>query len=213
MVGDSGAWFLGELLVDAGGDEVVVLPRGEIGCGIVNIGSGASTDDGELLPDPEGCDEWPLRWAADAELFEPDVTLIVVSWPGIGNRDLTSVGGGSAAHPCDDDFDAHYAERVELAIEAAGSAGGRVVVATNPYYSGPGADGTFVERVDCLNHVMTTTATANDAEVLDLAAWTCPDRRCRLEIDGQVLRPDGLHFDGPGGVVAAEWVLDQLVDR
>lgn len=211
VVGDSGAFFLGELLVEGSADRALVLPRGEIGCGIVNIAGGALTEDGVLLPDPEDCDDWPQRWTDDAAQFEPDISLIVLSWPGIGNRNLTDIGGNGTAHPCDEDFDQHYTERVRLAIDSARSGGGRVVVATNPYYSGPGADGTFVQRVDCLNRVMTTTATSNNADILDLAAWTCPNGQCRLDVDGATLRPDGLHFDGEGGSIAAAWVLDQLV--
>jgi hypothetical protein len=38
----------------------------------------------------------------------------------------------------------------------------------------------------------------------------CPQGRCRDEIDGATLRPDGLHFEGPGADVVVRWVAPQL---
>ena len=44
-------------------------------------------------------------------------------------------------------------------------------------------------------------------------AWACPDGECDVERDGVVLRPDLVHFAGPGAEVAGGWVLDQLTGR
>ncbi len=206
VVGDSGAYFLGEALAESSPENVVILPRGVVGCGIANIGGGAWTDDGTFLPDPPGCENWPTEWASDVEAFQPDHVLIVLSWPGIGDREIDGV----RRHPCEPEFDAMYTERVSLAVEAAGSTGADVVVATAPYYVGAGSDTLPRDRIDCLNRVMTSTALANDGTVLELAEWTCPDGECRLTDNGATLRPDGLHFDGPGAQIAAEWILEEL---
>jgi peptidoglycan/LPS O-acetylase OafA/YrhL len=206
VVGDSGAYFLGDELAAAGADGVIVLPRGVVGCGIANVGGGSWTVDGAFLPDPEGCEGWPTAWAADIDAFDPDQVLIVLSWPGLGDREIDGV----RRHPCEPEFDEFYRERVALAVEVAGAGGAEVVVATAPYYVGPGNDATAVERVDCLNDVMTTTTTAAGGTTLDLAAWACPGGECITAVDGVTLRPDGLHFQGPGGQLAARWVLEQL---
>ena len=206
VVGDSGAYFLGESLVESSGDGTIVLPRGVVGCGIADIGGGAWTDDGTFLPDPPGCENWPTDWASDVAAFEPDHVLLVLSWPGIGDREIDGV----RRHPCEPEFDEMYAERVSLAVETAGATGADVVVATAPYYVGAGSDTLPQDRIDCLNRVMTSTALANGGAVLELAEWTCPDGECRLSVNGETLRPDGLHFDGAGGQIAADWILEQL---
>ena len=97
------------------------------------------------------------------------------------------------------------------AIEVAGSTGAEVVVATAPYYVGAGSSAISPERIDCLNEVMVSTSQALGASVLDLARWTCPGTECRDSIDGAELRPDGLHFDGEGGQIAADWIFEQLL--
>jgi sugar lactone lactonase YvrE len=47
--------------------------------------------------------------------------------------------------------------------------------------------------------------------VIDLARRLCPQGPpCRPVVDGRQPRPDGAHFDAPGSVWAAHWVLAQL---
>ncbi len=205
VVGDSGAYFMGPLL-EAAGPEVEVLQRGVVGCGIANAGGGSWSEGFGFLADPEGCAEWPERWSADAERFRPDVVLVLLGWPGIGDRDLE----GARRHPCDPVFDAYYEERLELAVESAGAGGGDVTLVTVPYPVGDAGSELAVERVDCLNRSTTSVAARTGAVVVDLAGWVCPTTDCRREIDGQELRPDGVHFDGPGGELVAGWILDRL---
>ncbi len=205
VVGDSGAYFMGPLL-EAAAPQVEVLQRGVVGCGIANAGGGSWSEGFGFLADPEGCEEWPARWSADAEQFRPDVVLVLLGWPGIGDRDLD----GARRHPCDPVFDAYYEDRLELAVESAGAGGGDVTLVTVPYPVGDAGSALAVERVDCLNQSTTSVAARTGASVLDLAGWLCPTTECRREIDGQELRPDGVHFDGPGGEVVAGWILDRL---
>jgi peptidoglycan/LPS O-acetylase OafA/YrhL/lysophospholipase L1-like esterase len=207
VVGDSGAWFLGEQLATDPPPGVIVLPRGVVGCGIANVGGGSVTDDGTFLPDPEGCENWPTDWQADLQAFQPDHVLLALSWPGIGNREVD----GELVHPCEAAFDEFYAQRMARAIEVAGSTGADVVVATAPYYVGAASSAISPERIDCLNEIMVSTSRALGASVLDLARWTCPGTECRDSIDGAELRPDGLHFDGEGGQIAADWIFEQLL--
>ncbi len=207
VVGDSGGFFLGEamarLQTDLGAS---VLARGAIGCGIARVSGGARLDDGRMLADPEGCADWPARWAADVASFQPDVSLLVLAWPGYGDREVD----GTWQHPCQPGFDQYYRSEVAEAIRVLGSAGGRVVVATAPYFASDAAPADAVKRVDCLNTVYRQAAAADGALVLDLNAYACPDGRCLDTVDGVVLRPDGLHFSGPGAELAARWTVGQL---
>ena len=43
-----------------------------------------------------------------------------------------------------------------------------------------------------------------------VARAVCPDGKCRVKQDGVVLRPDGLHYQGPGGVIVARWLMSQV---
>ena len=50
--------------------------------------------------------------------------------------------------------------------------------------------------------------------LLDFNELVCPDpdAPCREEIDGDQLRPDGLHYGGgPAGTSVAHWVLDRVL--
>jgi len=47
---------------------------------------------------------------------------------------------------------------------------------------------------------------------LDLARWLCPSSgECRTEVDGTVLRVDGLHFFTDGAVHVARWMTPRIL--
>jgi hypothetical protein len=59
---------------------------------------------------------------------------------------------------------------------------------------------------------MTEVAAATEGvEVVDLDAWLCPDGTCRERLDGTTARSDGVHFQGPGGSIASQWLLGEVV--
>jgi hypothetical protein len=68
-------------------------------------------------------------------------------------------------------------------------------------------------ETDCTNrafHAAVTAGTSN-ARLIDLAHFVCPtELDCIDQIDGVRLRPDGLHFAGPGSDIAARWLFTQL---
>lgn len=211
VVGDSGAAFLGDGLVRAAPDhDVEVRNAGTIACGLLaSEGGRLRLDDGRIVDDPEWCLDWPERWRAELDAFEPDTALLVIGWPGLGDREID----GEWRHPCDPVFDAHHAARVRAALDVLGSSGARVVIAASPYLTLPVAQSDHVERVDCLNATYRAEASAAGADVLELGEWLCAGERarCRLEEDGVTLRPDGVHFRDEGAVIAAEWTLRQLL--
>jgi len=90
VVGDSGAYFLGELMYDLTldvPDEPVVLPRGEIGCSVITVGGGINSELG-FIADPPGRSEWPQRQAADIRAFQPTDVLINYAWVGTSDREI-----------------------------------------------------------------------------------------------------------------------------
>jgi peptidoglycan/LPS O-acetylase OafA/YrhL/lysophospholipase L1-like esterase len=212
VVGDSGAAFLGPGLAAVQGEltgpagfPVQVGAFGEVGCGLPRTGDGVRDGSGRLLPDPDGCHDWPSRWAAELASFRPQVALLTLAWPGIGDR----IVDGEARHPCDSVFDAYYQREVVAAIDTLHANGARVVVATTPYAALPGVDNA---RVDCLNATYrAAVAQRPGAEVLDLASWLCDGTACRTDSDGVDLRPDGVHFEGDGAVVAGRFALGEVL--
>ena len=210
VVGDSGAYFLGEqLALDAEGLGLVVRAAGTISCGVATVGGGVRMDDGSFVADPDWCPGWDQRWAAEVAAFRPDVALLVLAWPGLGDRDIDGRWEG----PCDDGYRRSYAGELERAASVLSATGARVLVATAPYFAAddppPGVD----RRVDCLNSLYRQAGAADGRAVLDLFAFACPEGRCRDDVDGVPLRPDRLHFTGPGASAAGRWLAPQVADE
>ena len=77
---------------------------------------------------------------------------------------------------------------------------------------------------------MAAVAARPAARLLRLDQWTCPPDgievadvpttdpteplgECRLDADGVDLRPDGIHFEGPGADLAVDWTVEHLFTR
>ncbi len=208
VAGDSGAYYLGEGLASetkAAGGEVSNL--GAVGCGI-----NGRTDPrtrmpgGQYLTDPPGCSTWAERWSGEVARFKPNVSLLTLAWPGYGDRMID----GTWRHPCDPVFDRWYAGEAQAAVRALSSPGNHVVVALTAYSSLPLASDAH-QRVDCLNDAYRAGAVAAPGTtIVDVNAFVCPAGTCITQQDGTTLRPDGVHFQGPGALLAARWLLPSL---
>lgn len=92
----------------------------------------------------------------------------------------------------------------------------RLVVLTTPCFGeGPGRD-TFGadrldERIDAVNATLEAAAANLGAPTVDYASHLCPGGSVRTEIDGTVLRPDGVHLDRAGARAVWPWVATELV--
>jgi hypothetical protein len=86
-----------------------------------------------------------------------------------------------------------------------------VLTTTAPKGAGPhGDDAAAVDAVDCVNdNYRQVAATRPWLHLVDLAAHVCPGYRCEATVDGNVLRPDGLHYAGPSAAIIGSWVLEQ----
>ncbi len=93
----------------------------------------------------------------------------------------------------------------------------RLVIMTTPCFAeGPGRDTFGVAdldaRIAAVNALLVEEAARLGAEVVDYAGYLCPGGSPQLEIDGTVLRPDGVHADADGARVVWSWLADELVE-
>ena len=66
---------------------------------------------------------------------------------------------------------------------------------------------------DCTNRdfrAAVAAAAPNAASSTSTASSARPDRDCVEEVGGVPLRPDGLHYEGPGADIVARWLLAQI---
>ncbi|MCU1369445.1 MAG: acyltransferase family protein, partial [Ilumatobacteraceae bacterium] len=140
----------------------------------------------------------------------PDAVLVL--YGGWTNADLRVDGEWTGA--CDPAYRALLRTRFRQVVADAGISGAPVLVANAARSTNTFRQEDTWERTACTNEVMSSVArAAPDTELIDLDGWLCPDGTCRERVDGVPLRSDGVHFQGPGGAVASEWLFDQVVDR
>ena len=137
------------------------------------------------------------------KLFRPDVVFWIVSDVGEAAR----YHGGSA-NPCTEPYSSLYAQGLRSEVARVGALGARVVVTTEAYQRIPGLD--LDRSIDCNNQLRRKVATETGAQVVDLFSYICPRGICRVKQNGVTLRPDGIHYDGPGGAIVAKWLIDQV---
>jgi peptidoglycan/LPS O-acetylase OafA/YrhL len=148
-------------------------------------------------------------WLADVTEVRPDVTAIL-----LGGAYFSTMKVGTPSHPwvsvCDRAWLDTYAERLTALLGDIAPFTKRRVVVLTAYPGSQWQTPTIDDDVDCYNGMLRDVATRVGVEVLDVNVYLCPNRQCTLVSHGEPVRPDGLHFDGPGAEEAAHWVLHEL---
>jgi peptidoglycan/LPS O-acetylase OafA/YrhL len=213
IVGDSVAWTIGVGLDAIKTDrDIAVQNEGVWGCGISRAGGKVRLKGGQIVDEAAACPQWPDRWAADLASFRPDDAVLVLGAWDLADR----MRNGSWTHPCAEGFDDWWAGELDEALRVLGTSGATVHVTTTPFLRSDVLGVSQAEtdrRVDCLDTVIRARAAADHVGVIDLAGWVCPQGACVEKVANTVLRPDGVHYDGPGGPIVAGWLLDQLEPR
>ncbi|MCU1460079.1 MAG: acyltransferase family protein [Acidimicrobiales bacterium] len=188
-----------------------VLNRGFLGCGVAR-GSGRIKLATKQVTQGQECLSWPTRWAADLTTFVPDVTVLLV-----GGWDTTEIQhDGVWGHACQPEFDAWYEGQVRNAVAVLGARGAPVVILDAPYLNGGilvSGQAEAARRIDCVNAIYRRVATTTPgAALVGLAMHVCPSgpTSCVQRVDGVVLRPDGIHYDGPAGPLIARWLIPEV---
>lgn len=177
-----------------------------VGCGAGGINTSAE-DPGLTEGLVAACDRWLAGLPALVAETDPDVVLVVR----VARRLPSEVTGGGDV--CSDGYRQWYRQALIDEIGQLSATGATVAMTTAVYNRfGDASVSAWDDSVDCANEELRAAAEATGAKVVELGAWTCPTHdTCRTTTgDGVELRPDGVHFSGPGGSVALAWILEQV---
>ncbi|HEY5011348.1 MAG TPA: acyltransferase [Acidimicrobiia bacterium] len=148
------------------------------------------------------CD--PPWEAAVVKAFLPQVVFWMDDDPPHGGGTYL----GRRIDPCSQAYDSLYQRTLTREVAVLAAAGAKVVITTSAY---SGIVGYADYRADdCQNALKRAVAAHTGAQLVDLANFICPHRRCRKKQDGITLRPDEYHYYGPGGEIVAKWLIDQV---
>jgi peptidoglycan/LPS O-acetylase OafA/YrhL len=215
LLGDSTAVTLGQGLRDLPGRRGVdFFNAATLGCGVTTASPYRYM--GEVTPyDHRHCLSWEARWRARVSSRPADVVAILV-----GRWEVTDqVVNGTWTHVGTPLFDSYLRGQLQKAVDAASSAGAQVAFLTAPYYNrGEQPDGNGwpeddPARVDAFNHIIRAVADQQP----DLVHVVALGRRISggghryvNEVDGVVLRYDGVHFTAAAGRWIQPWLCQQL---
>ena len=105
---------------------------------------------------------------------------------------------------CDPAWRAAYARELAARLDGIRATSGRVVVALAPYPVGLWEKANPRSLVDCFDDTVAgVVGELPGVALIDLRAKLCPGGACALESAGAPIRPDGVHFDGPGAEAIA----------
>jgi hypothetical protein len=209
VFGDSIAWTLMRYLPLVPG--IRFTDHTVLGCGIVT--GGPYRYFGAQYPDSPACDAWPRRWLRQLRADRPDEVLLLVGrWETMDHQYQDQW-----MHVGDAAYDRHLAALLRTAITMLGSAGARVVVATEPYNRrGEQPDGSLYpednpQRVTDWNRLLRAVAAARPGtRVLDLNRKLCPGGTFTWTVDGVQVRSDGVHLTPDGVRWLTPWLVRQL---
>ncbi len=206
VLGDSVALSLGAMMYwMQTWDDASVAHRAIGDCSILEGHTGVRSMSGIK----HGNGDCARAWVSDVMEVRPDVTAILLggayfSTVNVGKKSPRWVG------VCDRGWLDAYGDRLAALLRDVAPYTKRRVVMLTTYPGSQWQTPTIDDDVDCYNRMLRDVANREGALVLDLNAYLCPNRQCTFVSHGEPVRPDGLHFDGPGAEEIAHWVLHEL---
>ena len=179
---------------------------------------------GEAFPRKGECDEWQKIWGSSKQRFRPQMIVFGFGVWEVFDRVVdgqTTVFGQSES-------DRQIRQTLDTLVRELSDRNTTLVFLTNPTLAGdsnrsPEWRSDQQWRVAHINDLLRDVAAKvpDRVKVLDLASYVCPaPDRCQTELDGVVLRPDGVHYENPdkvppgtkvGASVLAPWLAEQLL--
>jgi peptidoglycan/LPS O-acetylase OafA/YrhL len=220
IVGDSVAQRLGGALGErAAARGLNSLGLGAFGCVVMD--SDGVRFDGKKVIALKHCDAWRNRWRRVIGRNSPQVVLVIEGGAGLGER----LVGGEWQRPCTPAYDEAFLSDWTETLTFFAERGARTVIVELPppvaiddaagrsHPWAAAAPDSSKGRMACHGKLRREAARRVGAAVLDMREFVCPAGRCGRRVDGVQLRPDGMHFDGEGASVAADWLLDRLLEQ
>jgi len=206
FMGDSVAWSLVRPVVQHPAEYGVnPFNAAHIACALLPDGTHVNAKEGELLG-PPGC---LLKMRREAVSANADVVVMVFGAP--PNRPVKI--DDARRNACSPEYREVLRRQATTLIRAVTSQGALVELASIAPSNSPFVSPEQPRWVRCANNVLRAIAKKDPAvNMLDLDRYVCPEGRCRERVAAGALRPDGLHFDGPGGETVSRWVIRQALD-
>jgi hypothetical protein len=158
----------------------------------------------------DSCRDALAEWPARVRAVSADGVLMV-----FGTSGLAREFDDGWRRPCEPEYDAWFQASLEAQMRAVNASGARIWITLAPYNRHasitPDLRQQTDQQTDCLNRIYRSSALdVGGVAVIDLHGLVCPNTDCTTQVDGIELRPDGLHFQGPGADLIAHWLVLQL---
>ena len=159
---------------------------------------------------------WREEWPGELQLFKPDVVMLLVGAWDILDREVDGhlVKFGSV------EYDTSFLHQLDDATTLLASTGAKVVVLTTPFFSRPELVGQTGRewpeydpwRVDRINSLYRDFLANHPGRyrMIDLNKFVSPQGKFTDELNGQVIRGDGVHFTEAGSTMVVDWLTPQL---
>jgi hypothetical protein len=206
VVGDSVMQKLGPGFAHEAPDGVTVVDGGMTFCEggetnpTIKLGQAQITD---------RCADWRTRWSAQATKMQADGVMIL-----FGVATNQRLIADQYRMSCDPVYDSSLQSSFTDMLKTM-EAYGPVWLVLPPYDRAFDNGTSFSGRdahTDCTNHDLraAVAAAGPNAAAIDLGSFVCPNGPdCVEEVNGVKLRPDGLHYEGPGADIVSRWLLTQ----
>lgn len=203
-VGDSVTMSLGAYpQQDPAGYGVNVFNGSAIGCGLIYEGNRIRGDAGDISR-PAGC---VGQWADFVGQVRPQVVVALFGSSSTADIEI----GGRFVTACDDSYRAEFKDRIIKQVDLLGATGATVALLTRARSTNGFRPADSDQMTACMNATIREAAQESGAPLLDMSAFQCPDDNCVETYDGEPVRPDSVHYAGPGGVLVARWLANEVV--
>ena len=157
---------------------------------------------------PDRCADWRTRWTSQATKMRADGVMIL-----FGVSTNQRLIADEYRMSCDPLYDAWLQNSFTDMLRTLQTFG-PVWLVLPPYDRTMGVITDRDAHTDCTvqDFRAAVAAAAPNAAVVDLHNFVCPNgpEDCIDEVNGVKLRPDGLHYAGPGADIIAQWLLTQV---
>jgi peptidoglycan/LPS O-acetylase OafA/YrhL len=207
VAGDSVAWHLGQSFQRLDGELGFATANAAFdGCALQK-GVTAARYFGGGGDVPLENNDCTIGWSEAVARFQPQVVVLVLAGQVLGDWQIDGVW----THVCERRYDDWYANQLRDGLALLTARGARVVLVAPPPSTVSFVPPELNQGNECIHEIERKVADENPMLTsLDLTPLICPANKCRDEIDGVTLRPDGIHFEGGGADIVTRWLAPKL---